>query len=113
MLADTYVSISFYINLPFGGIAATAMAFEFNPPKAATPARATLKEKILQMDLLGMAFLRGSITCFALGMRWAGVEKSWGSSDVVGTLVGTVLLAAAFGVDQGFKKTGHSFCQIS
>ncbi|PQE03130.1 major facilitator superfamily transporter protein [Rutstroemia sp. NJR-2017a BBW] len=96
-------SPSFYINLPFGGFAAFAMAFVFRPPKAAEPTPATSKEKLLQMDILGIIFICAAIVCFALSIQWAGVEKSWKSSDVRGTLVGTVIFVVSFGMDQWYQ----------
>ena len=94
---------SFYINLPFGGVAALAILLAFKPPKAAAPEPATAREKFLQMDLLGVALICSSVVCFTLAMRWGGAEKSWRNSDVVGTLIGTGLLAIAFVVDQWYQ----------
>ncbi|KAJ8064946.1 hypothetical protein OCU04_007250 [Sclerotinia nivalis] len=93
----------FYINLPFGVFAAIAMAFAFRPPKAATPTPATTKEKLLQMDIFGVMLVCAAIVCFSLAMQWAGVQKSWKSPDVVGTLVGTVIFVVAFGLDQWYQ----------
>ncbi|PQE29820.1 major facilitator superfamily transporter protein [Rutstroemia sp. NJR-2017a WRK4] len=78
-------SPSFYINLHFGGSAALAMAFAFRPPKVAEPTLVTTKENLLQMDILEIIFICAAIVCFALSMQWAGVEKPWKSSDVIGT----------------------------
>lgn len=97
------LGLSFYINLPFGGFAAIAMTFAFRPPKAARPTPATIKEKLLQMDILGVLFVCAAIVCFALAMQWGGIEKSWRSSDVVGTLIGTVIFVVAFGLDQWYQ----------
>jgi hypothetical protein len=94
---------SFYINLPFGAIAAAAFFWSYKPPRAANPAAGSAKEKILQLDLLGVAFISGTVVCFTLAMRWAGAEKSWKSADVIGTLIGTGLLAIAFTVDQWYQ----------
>lgn len=55
------------------------------------------------MDLPGVAFISGTVICFTLAMRWAGVEKSWKSADVIGTLVGTLILGVAFAVDQWWQ----------
>ncbi|OCL09521.1 putative gliotoxin efflux pump [Glonium stellatum] len=93
----------FYINLPFGGCAAVAMHCAFRPPKAAAPTPATAKEKLLQMDISGVILICAAIVCFALAMQWAGVEKAWGSSEVVGTLVGTAIFIIAFGLDQWYQ----------
>ncbi|KAI0870190.1 putative gliotoxin efflux pump [Hypoxylon argillaceum] len=94
----------FYINLPFGAVAALAIIFGFHAPKAATPTPATLKEKLLQMDLPGAALISAAIISFTLALRWGGVEKSWGASDVVGLLVATGLFLVLFGIDQWVQK---------
>jgi hypothetical protein len=65
--------------------------------------QASGREKFLQMDFLGVAFISGTAICLTLAMRWAGAEKSWQSSEVIGTLVGTGLLAIAFAVDQWYQ----------
>ncbi|KAI8623121.1 MFS general substrate transporter [Xylariaceae sp. FL1651] len=93
----------FYINLPFGGIAAAAIIFAFKPPKAAAPINAPLWEKILQMDLIGGALLTAATVLFTLALQWGGVRKGWNDADVIGTLVGFVLLLLAFSVDQWWQ----------
>ncbi|KAL9620402.1 MAG: hypothetical protein Q9160_005102 [Pyrenula sp. 1 TL-2023] len=95
-----YGSAIFYINLPFGGVAALAMLFAFRAPKAASPTPVTTKEKLLQMDIPGAILICATIVCFTLALRWAGVEKSWKSSDVLGTLVATPVFLVLFGIDQ-------------
>jgi MFS transporter, DHA2 family, glioxin efflux transporter len=75
----------------------------FTVPKAARPTPASAREKLLQMDLLGVAFISGAVICFTFAMRWAGVEKSWKSADVIGTLIGTGLLIIAFVADQWYQ----------
>ena len=58
----------FYVNLPIGGVAAAVIILTFHAPPAAKPQEATLKEKILQMDLPGTFVILGAIICFLLGM---------------------------------------------
>jgi hypothetical protein len=94
---------SFYINLPLGGVAAVAIWFAFQAPKAAAPEQATLKEKVLQMDFGGVVLICAAIVCFTLATKWAGVERSWSDSTVIGLLVGTVLLIATFVLDQWYQ----------
>lgn len=53
-------------------------------------------EIFLQMDLPGLVTLLSSIICFVLALQWGGVIKPWGSADVVGTLVGCVILLVLF-----------------
>ncbi|KAI1416786.1 putative gliotoxin efflux pump [Hypoxylon sp. FL1857] len=94
----------FYINLPCGGVAAIAMFFAFRPPKAASPVPATTKEKLLQMDIPGAVLICATIVCFTLALRWAGAEKAWADSDVVGTLVATPIFLILFGIDQWLQR---------
>jgi hypothetical protein len=94
---------SFYINLPFGGIAALAMLLFFRAPKASAPTPASTREKILQMDLLGVSLICATIVCFTLSLRWAGIEKSWKDSEVIGTLVGAGIFIILFAIDQWYQ----------
>ncbi|KAF1970507.1 MFS general substrate transporter [Bimuria novae-zelandiae CBS 107.79] len=93
----------FYINLPFGGIAALAMLFAFHAPNAAAPTPASMKEKVLQMDIPGAILIGATVVCFTLALRWAGVEKPWKSSEVIGTLVATPVFLALFTLDQWYQ----------
>jgi MFS transporter, DHA2 family, glioxin efflux transporter len=95
---------SFYINLPCGLVAAAAMLFAFHAPKAAAPTPASPKEKLLQMDIPGAVLICATIVCFTLALRWAGVEKAWADSDVVGTLGATPIFLIVFGFDQWFQR---------
>jgi hypothetical protein len=95
---------SFYINLPCGLVAALAMIFAFHAPKAAAPTPASSKEKLLQMDIPGSVLICATIVCFTLALRWAGVEKAWADSDVVGTLVATPIFLILFAFDQWLQK---------
>ncbi|KAI0199361.1 putative gliotoxin efflux pump [Astrocystis sublimbata] len=90
----------FYINLPFGAIAALAIILGFRAPKAAAPTPTPLKERLLQMDLPGALLISAAIVSFTFALRWGGVEKPWEAPDVVGLLVATPLFLVVFGVDQ-------------
>lgn len=86
----------FYINLPCGAIAAASFIFFYKVPKGVKPAEATLREKVLQMDVHGFLVIVCAVVCYLLAMQWGGVMKSWDSADVVGTLVGSILLLLLF-----------------
>jgi MFS transporter, DHA2 family, glioxin efflux transporter len=58
--------------------------------------KATWKEKVLSMDLLGAFTFLGALICFLLAMQWGGVTKRWSSPDVIGTLVGSAAIGTAF-----------------
>jgi hypothetical protein len=77
-------------------LAAASIIFFFRVPAANKPTEASLKEKLLQMDIPGFLMISASIVCFLLALQWGGAVKGWSSSDVVGTLVGCVVLFAAF-----------------
>jgi len=86
----------FYINLPVGGLSAAIILFFFHAPPAARPAKATLREKFLQMDLLGTFTIMAAVVCYLLALQWGGITKPWSDPNVVGTLVGFGLLVLLF-----------------
>lgn len=77
-------------------MAAGIILMFFQPPPAAKPVEAPLREKLLSMDPLGTFVFMGSMVCFLLALQWGGVSKSWGSADVIGTLVGFAVILALF-----------------
>lgn len=85
----------FYINLPIGGAATVAVLFFFHLPAAGKPKPATLKEKILHLDLVGVALAMGGITALILALQYAGTTHAWDSSVVIGLLVGFVVIMVA------------------
>lgn len=94
---------SFYINLPFGAVAVLAVFLFFHTPVAARPQPATLREKFLQMDLIGVALITAAVFCYLLALQWGGVTRSWSSRDVVGTLVGFGVLTLAFIINEWYQ----------
>lgn len=55
-----------------------------------------LREKLLQMDIVGTFTIIAALVCFLLAMQWGGLTKAWNSPDVVGTLVGFFVLTIVF-----------------
>lgn len=86
----------FYINLPVGAVSAFIILLFFKTPSAAKPKSATLGEKLLQMDPVGAILVMGAVTSFILALHYGGLMYAWNSSQVVGLLVGFVVLSAAF-----------------
>ncbi|TVY88808.1 putative efflux pump [Lachnellula willkommii] len=78
----------FYINLPVGGLTAVILLIFFSTPKAAKPISASWKEKILNMDPVGVLLIMCLIVCFFLALEKGGQTVSWNSSVVIGLLVG-------------------------
>ncbi|KAF2502206.1 major facilitator superfamily transporter [Lophium mytilinum] len=92
----------FYINLPVGGLAALFTVLSFNIH--VEPLKASFKEKVLQLDLVGAAVLMGGIIAFILALQYGGQTMAWNSSTVIGLLVGFVLIFAAFLLWEAFQK---------
>ncbi|EXJ81107.1 hypothetical protein A1O3_07395 [Capronia epimyces CBS 606.96] len=82
----------FYINLPIGGVAAAILLFFFYTPSHAKPAQASMKEKFLQLDLIGAALVMSLIVCYILALQRGGQAEPWSSSTVIGLLVGFVAI---------------------
>lgn len=86
----------FYINLPIGAAAAAAMILFFQPPVAARPPDVPLRERLLQLDPLGVSLCMGFIIAFITAFEYGGQTKAWGDRTVVGILVGFAVILAAF-----------------
>ncbi|KAJ3496450.1 hypothetical protein NLG97_g2648 [Lecanicillium saksenae] len=87
----------FYINLPIGAvsIATLIICFKENPAiKDST--QVDWKEKVLQMDPIGVILVMCAAISFILAMQSGGQTKSWASSEVIGLLVGFLLILLAF-----------------
>jgi len=86
----------FYINLPIGAISAFIILVFFKTPSAAKPRSASVREKLMQMDPVGVILVMGAVISYILALHYAGQIHPWNSSLVVGLLVGFVALTAAF-----------------
>jgi MFS family permease len=85
----------FWINLPFGGAALLAVGFFFKPPQRKSTGL-TLKQKILEIDLLGALFLICSIVSLLLALQWGGSTYKWSDSKIWGCLLGFGLMIIVF-----------------
>ena len=72
------------------------IAIFFQTPETAKPVSASFREKILQIDLLGILTIIAAVVCYLLALQRAGISDAWNSSVVVGLLVGFVLLFIVF-----------------
>ena len=86
----------FYINLPIGAISGFIILLFFKTPSAAKPKSATLREKLMQIDIVGVILVMGAVISYILALHYGGQTYAWDSSQVVGLLVGFVVLSAAF-----------------
>ncbi|KAJ3536214.1 hypothetical protein NM208_g6820 [Fusarium decemcellulare] len=82
----------FYINLPIGGVSAGIIFLFFQTPRTAIPEKASLKEKILQMDPIGIILMMGATISYILAVQYGGQAHPWDSSVVIGLIVGFVAI---------------------
>jgi EmrB/QacA subfamily drug resistance transporter len=77
----------FYINIPLGFIALAAVAARLHLPVRKT------KHKI---DYTGAALLSVTVVSLVLVAVWAGVTYAWGSSQIIGLLISTLVFGMGF-----------------
>jgi MFS family permease len=94
----------FYINPPFGGVAAVFILLLLPAPKKDRPSRLTLKEQILQMDIeSNLCFLPGVIALL-LALQWGGSKYAWSDGRIIGLFVVFGVLLIAFVAIQVWKQ---------
>lgn len=77
----------FYINLPLGLIALSAVAARLHLP-------AIRREH--KIDYTGAALMTVSVVSLLLASVWAGVTYAWGSQQIIGLLVSALIFGTAF-----------------
>lgn len=107
----------FYINLPFGGVAALFIFFLLTIPDRSTT-HLPLKQKLAQLDFLGIFFLLPGIVCLLLALQWGGSKYDWNSGRIIALLVLAGVLVIAFILVQVFRPETATippriFCQRS
>ncbi|KAI2604641.1 MFS general substrate transporter [Hypoxylon sp. NC1633] len=86
----------FYINLPLGGVVIFLFVFIAKlPVSRLTETRASLRERVLDIDLIGFATFAAAAVIFLIALQWGGTDYPWSSPTVIGLLCGGV---AGFGV---------------
>lgn len=88
---------SFYINLPIGAVSIALILFIFQDPETTRLVKASWRDKLLGMDLIGTFMIMAAVICYLIAMQYGGVAKPWSHRDVIGTLVGCGLLLIVFG----------------
>lgn len=83
--------------MPIGFAAASTMFICFTSPLQ--PREASLREKILQLDLNGGVLVSTSLSCFVLAMHWLGIYPST-SPRVIGSLFGFASLFSCFIINE-------------
>ncbi|KAJ5826940.1 hypothetical protein N7447_003703 [Penicillium robsamsonii] len=79
----------FYINLPIGGaLAILLFLFKIPEPTPKLPPRQVLKTAVKSLDLPGFMLISPAAVMFLLALQYGGTVHPWGSSVVIGLLVG-------------------------
>ncbi|KAI1193539.1 MFS general substrate transporter [Nemania serpens] len=94
----------FYINAPIGGLVVGAVLIFFHLPKAVKPVPASLREKMLQMDPVGVVLLMGAVISFLLAFQYGGITYPFNSSTVIGLLVGFVVIMIVLVIWECFQR---------
>jgi MFS transporter, DHA2 family, glioxin efflux transporter len=69
-------------------------------PPHVKPAEATFKEKMLQLDPIGIVLIIGAVICYVLALQWGGISLPWNSSTIIGLFVGFGLLLICFSINE-------------
>ncbi|HET6863801.1 MAG TPA: MDR family MFS transporter [Candidatus Saccharimonadales bacterium] len=77
----------FYVNLPIGLVALAAIAARLHLPAIKRPHK---------LDYLGIGLMTVSVVSIILVSVWAGLTYAWGSPQIIGLLVSTVVFGATF-----------------
>lgn len=67
----------FYINLPIGGFVMAVRALTIKVPNSKT-VTISAKEKLLQLDPLGISCLVPGVICLVLALQWGGQQYAVG-----------------------------------
>jgi EmrB/QacA subfamily drug resistance transporter len=81
----------FYINIPIGIAALFVTNSVLNLP---------FRRDDHPIDYMGSALLVGAVTCIVLVTTWGGSEFAWGSTTIIGLVVGGAILAALFVIQE-------------
>jgi EmrB/QacA subfamily drug resistance transporter len=77
----------FYINLPLGAIALSAIAANLHLP---------VRETKNRIDYVGGVLLATAVTPLILATVWGGTTYTWGSTTITGLIVGGIIAAICF-----------------
>lgn len=77
----------FYINLPLGAVALSAVAARLHLP---------IMRREHKIDYAGAALMSVSVVSLVLASVWAGVTYAWGSPEIIGLLAATLVFGAVF-----------------
>lgn len=93
----------FWINLPIGALALIIVFFALKIDIKDRPTL-SVRQKLVELDLVGNLLFVPSLTSLFLALSWAGTKYPWKSGKVIGLLITFAVLLALFSYDQ--KRRG-------
>lgn len=96
----------FYINLCVG--AACAPVYLFLVPSIDTQPGDSIRDRLKNVDLLGMILLAGASTALIMGISFGGMVYPWGSARTIALFVVAFVCFVGFVVQQGWGLCTNS-----
>lgn len=90
----------FYINLIFYPIVGAVIFFFLRIP--AREQKDSVFKRLYTIDWPGVGLSLCSIICLLLVLQWGGITYKWSDSKIIGLIVGFVVIAVAFVVEQWY-----------
>jgi MFS family permease len=94
----------FYINLPCGAVVVGFILIFLRHESGAKAVNASWKQVIMHMDVAGIILTLSGMVCFILALQYGGVAHPWKNSQVIGLLVGFVLIVGTLIVWELYQK---------
>ncbi|CCF36004.1 MFS transporter [Colletotrichum higginsianum] len=98
-LTDSHLSWrwAFYVSIPLGVATLALICFCFRPPEQRDQDRnKTIKQKLMEFDVLGLSIFFACMICLLLALQWGGSEYPWNSGPMIGLLVAFGVLLVCF-----------------
>lgn len=92
---------AFYLNLFIG--AACAPFYLFVLPSNDFHAGATIKERVVEMDYVGIVLQAGALTSFVMAINWGGITYPWNSGRIIALFIVAAVLFIVLAIQQVFN----------
>ncbi|KAE8381181.1 major facilitator superfamily domain-containing protein [Aspergillus bertholletiae] len=92
----------FYINLPLGGVVMVLVFILVQVPDR-SDIKIPVKDKLRQLNILGLFALLPGVICLCLALQWGGTTYAWSEGRVIALLVLAFVFLIAFVLIQIWK----------
>jgi Fungal trichothecene efflux pump (TRI12) len=87
-------------SLPIGAVSILVIIFILKIPRQDNASGKPIRERIMELDLLGASILIPTVIMLLLALQWGGTKYPWNNSRIIGLLVGAGVLAIIFAYTQ-------------